>query len=124
VRGWERRSFSNDSDKKREKMKAILTAETKAQLNATLPQLFKLAVMMLNDYAAAVEEEADGVEVIPPAATPAPTPAPVATPGPSLVPEPVASLEGASEVTDPDAPETEVEEVVERKRDRGKNATN
>ena len=76
-------------------MKAILSAETREQLNATLPQLFKLSIMMLNDYAAAIEEEADAA-----AQTPAPTP--VATPTPALV-------------------ETPTERI--RLRDRGKNAT-
>ena len=66
-------------------MVQVLSAETKEQLNATLPQLFKLAVMMLNDYAKSVEEEANGTEVIPPnfAATQVP-PAVTAIPGPTV----------------------------------------
>ncbi len=101
--GWRRTTPSKNCDKKKRvtKMKAILSAETREQLNATLPQLFKLAVMMLNDYAAAVEQDIDGLEVVPPAAqTPAPTPA--ATPAPTLVEAPTERI---------------------RLRDRGKNAT-
>lgn len=123
-------------------MVQVLSAETKEQLNATLPQLFKLAVMMINDYAKSVEEEANGTEVIPPN-----PPAVTAIPGPTVVEAPTfptrrrffrdrgneatALASTPATVLEPEAEEpekaTEGEELetpATPPKDRGKNATN